>query len=243
MKNSISLLVLLFLSISININTQVIQEWVARYNGTANGSDFGRAMVIDNNGNLFVTGTSQNPGSSWDVCTIKYNSSGVQQWVSFYAGPAGGEDDAWSIALDLFGNVYVTGSVGRNPNPPDYITIKYNSSGAQQWAVSYNGPDNEADVAYSIAADNSGNVYVTGRSVANGRNDYYTIKYSTLGVQLWAARYDGQLHLNDEAYQIKLDSLNNVYVTGGIDELGGVSENYGTIKYNSAGVQAMGSNL
>ena len=126
MKNSIFLLVFLFLASTININSQVQQQWVARYNGSANSSDIGRAMVFDNYGNIYVTGASiVNPVSSWDACTIKYNSSGVQQWLSVYAGPASGVDDANSIALDSFGNVYVTGSVGRNPNPPDYITIKY----------------------------------------------------------------------------------------------------------------------
>ena len=126
MKNSIFLLVFLFLASTININSQVQQQWVARYNGSSFSSDIGRAMVFDNYGNIYVTGASiVNPVSSWDACTIKYNSSGVQQWLSVYAGPASGVDDANSIALDSFGNVYVTGSVGRNPNPPDYITIKY----------------------------------------------------------------------------------------------------------------------
>lgn len=53
----------------------------------------------------------------------------------------------------------------------EYGTIKYNSSGVQQWVQRYHG--SSIDEAYSLAIDVSGNVYVTGRS-----NGYATIKYS-----------------------------------------------------------------
>ncbi|MBL0340042.1 MAG: hypothetical protein IPP71_03480, partial [Bacteroidetes bacterium] len=35
-------------------------------------------------------------------------------------------------------------------NSTDYATIKYNSSGAQQWIARYNGPGNSADHAHSL---------------------------------------------------------------------------------------------
>jgi hypothetical protein len=78
--------------------------------------------------------------------------------------------------------VYVTGSsIGTNY---DYATIKYNSSGVQQWVIRYNGPGNSYDYASSLAVDGSGNVYVTGVSFGSGTYyDYATIKYSqTVGI-------------------------------------------------------------
>ncbi len=193
-------------------------------------------MVIDNYGNSYVTGVSVNPGTSWDISTIKYNSSGVQQWVAIYSGPRSVPDGGNSIAVDLSGNVYVTGEVDGNTNFQDYITIKYNPMGVQQWAVRYNGPGNYSDEAFLISVDKSGNAYVSGRSISNLRYDYCTIKYSGSGVEQWVARYDGPLHWNDQPYQLRLDELSNVYVTGFIDDSSN-SKNFGTIKYNSSGVQ------
>jgi hypothetical protein len=47
--------------------------------------------------------------------------------------------------------------------------------GVPLWTNLYAGPGNFVDVAYSIAADSSGNVFVTGSS----DGDYVTIKYSS----------------------------------------------------------------
>jgi len=74
----------------------------------------------------------------------------------------------------------------------DYATIKYDSTGVQQWIERYNGPGNGDDLASALvvfglptlptttlALDDSGNVYVTGHSLGIGSaDDYATIKYS-----------------------------------------------------------------
>ncbi|HEX6180643.1 MAG TPA: T9SS type A sorting domain-containing protein, partial [Chitinophagaceae bacterium] len=91
-------------------------------------------------------------------------------------------DNAADLAVDALGNVYVTGfSSSGSGSFADYVTIKYNTTGTQQWLISYNGTANDGDQATAIAVDNLGNAYVTGGSVsvAPGANyDYATIKYS-----------------------------------------------------------------
>jgi uncharacterized delta-60 repeat protein len=157
------------------------QQWIARYSGPGNQADEAAAIIVDDSDNVYVTGESLNSEANLDYATIKYNSFGQQQWAARYNGPANRHDAAHAIAVDSSENVYVTGfSEGLSTNS-DYATIKYNSSGEQQWVARYNGPANDYDEATAIVLDGSGNVYVTGRSWGSGGNfDYATIKYQQI---------------------------------------------------------------
>ena len=129
-----------------------------------------------------MTGYSTGSDSGYDYTTIKYNTSGTEEWVARYNGEANLLDIAFAIALDGSGNVYVTGwSVGLGPfgTSYDYATVKYDGSGQEQWVERYDGTGDLDDQAYAIAVDSSANVYVTGYSEdANGVSSYTTIKYS-----------------------------------------------------------------
>ena len=197
-------------------------------------SAMGIMIAIDDFGNVYVTGTTNGHdplGGDYDYGTVKYNSAGQQLWLNTYNGPMDGWDEARAIAIDKSGNVYVTGrSAGLGTGRFDYATVKYNSSGQEQWVARYNGPGNNWDGAEAIAVEGSGNVYVTGESVGSNIFDYATIKYDSSGQQQWVARYDGPGNsIDDIARAIALDASNNVYITGTSDG------DYATIKYNGMG--------
>jgi hypothetical protein len=208
------------------------QQWVARYNGPGNGTDQANAIAIDALGNVHATGFSDGSGTGFDYATVKYDSSGQEQWLARYNGPANDEEEAHAIAVDTSGNVYVTGHSVGSGTQEDYATIKYNSSGQEQWVARYNGAANLNDHATGIAVDASGNVYVTGWSVGIGY-DYATVKYDSSGDEQWVARYNGAGNADDQAYAIAVDTSVNVYVTGYSIDSGGVS-GYTTIKYSQA---------
>ncbi len=240
MKNSVLLLVSLFLIFSINVYSQVTQQWVQRYNAPANNLDAASSLAVDTSGNVYVTGwITVVSGSNYDYVTIKYNSSGSLQWIRTYNGPANSHDFANALVIDNSGNVYVTGysyaSAGSNP---DYLTIKYNNAGTVQWTMRYNGPANLNDVPNSIAVDINGNVYIGGSSYGgNGPYyDYCIVKYSSLGVQQWVAIYNGPGNADDNAWKMKIDNSSNIYITG--SSMGSTSfQDFCSIKYNSSGTQ------
>src|SRR6516164_3490843 len=63
------------------------------------------------------------------------------QWVAYYDGPAHQDDQAFAIALDALGNVFVTGSSKGVDTGADYATVKYDpATGGQLWAARYDGP-------------------------------------------------------------------------------------------------------
>lgn len=211
--------------------------WLKRYNGPGNGGDVASAIALDGSGNIYVTGSSVGSGTDYDYATIKYNSTGVQQWVQRYNRAGNGSDGAYSIAVDELGNVYVTGYSVGTTTAEDYTTIKYNSAGDTVWVRRYDGPGNNTDIAWAIAVDRQGNVYVTGTSRSGSTSytaDYATIKYNSSGDTIWVRRYNGLGNGNDVARCVAVDSLGNVYVTGS-NCFYTYSYDYVTIKYNSAG--------
>jgi len=209
------------------------QLWVARYNGPSNSNDYGHAIGIDGSGNVYVTGSSIG-SSGFDYATVRYDSSGQQQWVARYNGPGNEDDEPYAMAVDPSGNVYVTGYSTGSDSGYDYTTIKYDASGTETWVARYNGAANLLDIAYAIALDASGNVYVTGWSVGLGTGyDYATVKYDSSGQEKWVARYNGTGNDDDQAYAIAVDASANVYVTGYSIGSDGVSD-YTTIKYSQS---------
>jgi uncharacterized delta-60 repeat protein len=212
------------------------QLWVTRYNGPGDGSDYARALAVNSSGNVYVTGYSYGSGTYNDYATIKYSPDGNQLWVARYNGLENKNDAARALAVDSFGNVYVTGSGYNSGTLDDYATVKYSPDGNQLWVTHYNGPGNNLDSAYALAVDDSGNVYVTGSSHGSGTyEDYATIKYSPDGNQLWVARYNGTSeNYVDNARALTIDISGNVYVTG---RSAGVDSDYATIKYSPSGNQ------
>ncbi len=157
-----------------------------------------------------------------------------EAWVSRYTSPGIASDVANALAVDDSGNVYVTGSNGSGTFA-DYATIKYDSDGDTLWVRSYNGPGNDQDIAYALAVDSSGNVYVTGASYGGASSlDYATIKYAPNGDTLWVRSYNGPGNSSDFAITLAVDDSGNVHVSG-FSPNTGVGYDYATIKYDSNG--------
>jgi hypothetical protein len=61
--------------VSFSASAQIQQAWVARYNnGITNGTHQAVKMAVDTNGNIYVTGFSQNSNGNLGYVTIKYAS-------------------------------------------------------------------------------------------------------------------------------------------------------------------------
>jgi len=206
-------------------------------------------VAVDKSGNVYVTGsTIEGEAFAYDFMTIKYNSSGVEQWTRNYNGTANSLDYRTHIAIDASGNIYVTGEshgiLKKGLKIPiktfgDYYTIKYNPNGGVMWQRRYDSPFHSGDQPSAIALDNSGNVYITGTSYNANQTDYLTMKLSGGdGKILYTARYNGTGNANDAANGIVVNAAGEAYVTGLSDPYGANNAfNYATVKYNSTGAE------
>ncbi len=218
-----------FFTIKYNPNGDTV--WVKKYNGPG-GSGYNQSWDIANDikvsavGNVYITGYSANSSGNYDFGTIKYNTVGDSVWVKRYTN-VNSNDYAYSLELDQSGNSIITGTSDSN-----YLTIKYDPDGNVIWNITYSG--GSVDVAKFIRKDIQGNFVVCGYSYSNStKDDYYAIKYSSNGDELWSKRFSSDFSSND-VLQDMAYSNNNIYVTGKA-EVDSTGYDCMTIKYSHNG--------
>ena len=210
------------------------QLWATRYNGPANSYDLAADLALDNEGNVYVTGTTYTDSQS-DYATLKYvGTDGQQEWEEIYNGTGNGYDEAAKIALvGPLNSVAVTGtSYGGTSTGYDFATIRYGIFGGfPAWASRYNDPANGDDVAADLAVTSQGDVVVAGTSYGGLSADYSTVRYMGSNGQLvWNNRYDGPTNSYDEAKAVAVNEAGNVYVTGLSYNSAGTND-YATVEY------------
>jgi len=219
-------------------------NWIRRYNGPDNSYDFGRSITSDNNGNIIVTGESNFNNSGYDYNTIKYNQNGDLLWASGYNGTGNGDDLGVSVKTDDQNNIYVTGSSNGVGTNEDYVTLKYNSAGTQQWLQRLNGSGNGRDVPKSMVIGIDNSLYITGTSLNSGNFDYASVKYDTSGVEKWVRTYNGNGSGLDAATSIAINNQEFVVVTGLSYGGSGTSYDYASVKYSqSTGIQNISNEI
>lgn len=176
----------------VKYNAAGAQQWAR---STIFGFDYEESsaydLALDSGGNVYVTGYLYKPfePDGTDYITSKLSPSGADLWTRAY--DSGGQDEAYDVAVDGGGNVFVTGNAS---------TVKYDAAGAQQWARPFPGTGQALITA-------GGFVYVTGTS----GGDFQTVKYDGAGLQQWAATRDGGGA--DQAHALLLAG-DTLYVTG-----------------------------
>lgn len=190
---------------TVKYDANLAQVWATDYNGSSSLDDVGTSLSIDSLGNVIVTGYTNTITQGKNYITIKYNSSGSQQWATAMNGVANGKDSATAV-VTLGTNIYVTG-MSYNGNNYDYYTVKYNTSGTQQWGIAWNSATDDSDVPTSIATDTARAIIVTGQT--NGATNYTTVRYVESSIltptssenfnsSFWFTENRGQLRTTDD---------------------------------------------
>jgi hypothetical protein len=155
------------------------------------GGSAGNAIAVDSSGNAYLTGgagagfpTTANafqatpPGGVGGGFVTKFNVDGSAVAYSTYLGGTNAPGGATSIAVDSFGDAYVTGFTGSTDFPTanaiqpinrgqvDAFVTEFTPGGSALIYSTYLGGSLN-DSGSAIAVDSSGNAYVTGSTYSN----------------------------------------------------------------------------
>lgn len=185
-----------FIGSQCNFITKVNPSGTTLVYSTFIGEGSGLSIAIDTNGNAYITGETWSanypttPGAfqttfrggvnCTDAFVTKLNSAGNAMVYSTFTGGNGSENGS-SIAIDAFGNAYITGSTNSSNFPitpgafqtfhygtfdSDVFMTKLNAAGNALVYSTYIGAMNN-DYAVSISTNNRGDVCITGNASAN----------------------------------------------------------------------------
>ena len=87
-------------------DNSVTYEWNITW-GLREFIDWGYGMVLDSSDNIYIVGATENLEDTYDMCLVKFDSSGVLQWNRTWGGSI--IERGSGIALDSSDNIYITG--------------------------------------------------------------------------------------------------------------------------------------
>ncbi|MET0793287.1 MAG: SBBP repeat-containing protein [Polyangiaceae bacterium] len=184
------------------------------------GPDSPRALVVAGS-NAYVAGSTYPTGNqnSGDPFGRKFDASGATSWMQEFGGAD--EDEAFAVAVDGSGNVYVAGYTfdlipASTQGQRDAFVRKLDPSGSTLWTRQFGTSDD--DYVYAAAVDGNGNLYLAGLTygvLLSGGGmppDAFVRKFDTSGATLWTRQF-GSLDA-DYGIALGLDGTNNLYVAG-----------------------------
>jgi hypothetical protein len=230
------------------LNTDGDWLWAVSAGGT--NEDCAVRIAVDTVQNVYITGyfwgtatfgyTTLISHGYADVFVAKLNTDGDWLWAVSAGGtgqPEGFNDEAYGVAVDVHGNVYITGYFWRTATfgnttlttqgDADVFVAKLNTDGDWQWVAHAGGPTPCAAVGIDIAVDTTGNSYITGYFLGiavmfdnytitnHGVDDFYDVfvaKLDNNGDWQWAVSAGGTN--DDMGVNVAVDTEGDAYVTG-----------------------------
>jgi len=184
---------------------------------------------------LAVDGVVQQDLNTWKL---------GQQYITMSTGVlSGGLTTAGSVDLDEIrdivndsdNNIYVTGYVDNGAIKRDIVTVKLNEDFSLAWSRTYNGSSNLDDEPHALMVDEAtGNVYVAGFTTKTGEGkNIAVLKYNSSGTLQWGNSRNGQVDVDDEAFDIAIDTSGQIILGGYLTEEG--NKDYFVEILNSSG--------
>lgn len=113
--------------ITVKLNSAGSEMWSRVYKAEADGDDGGNSVAVDTIGNVYVGGYSDRGNVEATYAFLKYDLNGNLLYFDRYSTATVPEDFIYSVIVNRFSEVFVTGISIDDQTDYDFATIKYSS--------------------------------------------------------------------------------------------------------------------
>jgi hypothetical protein len=183
-------------------------------NGPANSTDKGRFLALDEEENLFVSGSMSQVGTNYDIWLGKFDKNLNLLDDTIIAGPTTGEDKGYSLFVDELGTVFVVGTLTEPSQSYNLWLAKFDSDLTLLLNITTDGPAHGEDVGYSLILNN-GFLYLTGVYTESvGGENILLAKYNKSFKLLSLITVSSPGNNYDTGYGIILGPEQTIFVSG-----------------------------
>jgi len=237
----------------VKFNSNGVRQWGTYYGGLSNTAVYFYANVCDQNGDIYVGGYGAGSGLATNNghqsvtnfgtgLIVKFNPNGQRMWATYYG--YNNSTVVFGLCISPFNELYVTGvskadsgiatsgthkqvytvanTIGSNTGHA--FIAKFDATGTRKWGTYYG--DTTWTVAETISSDDSGNVFIGGRTFdtrfiassgtyqpnIGSSNDAFVAKFDSTGMLVWGTYYGGEA--DELLYGSICDDSGNIYVCG-----------------------------
>ncbi len=115
---------------------------------------------------IYVSGWGRpNGGDDEDAMVARFDTNGVLEWTTFFAGPTLDQDKFFDMAITDDGVAYAVGETIVPDVYKEFLTARVNPDGALAWTRTTGDPFlDDTDQAERVEIDDNGHLLVSGRS-------------------------------------------------------------------------------
>ncbi|KYK31242.1 MAG: hypothetical protein AYK22_08730 [Thermoplasmatales archaeon SG8-52-3] len=166
-------------------------EWLKIYDDPLNG--YHMCIQETEDGGYIVSGEEYISANDWDVFLMKTDSLGNVEWQHTYRYGEYG-DNAYAVRQTEDGGYILSGRKGITRSYADYLVIKTDSNGNEEWNKTYGGKGWDGSQSNDILFAEDGGYYFQGEtaSFGAGARDIWLIKTDADGNEEWNKTYGGE---------------------------------------------------
>lgn len=187
--------------------------WTRTFAGAADENDLVNAVAVGPDDYIVAVGSEGLSPGTRQAWIQRYASDGSEDWNEVYPGASGAYTEAFGVAIDDEGGVYVGGRYDGLTEDVNGWARKYDDSAALEYTHLFNGAVDGSDRVWGVAVSPDGYAVLAGVVDTNSGVDAWVRRLGQDGTEFWTRTQSGVTN----GHAVAIDSDGSIVVVGTTD--------------------------